>query len=143
MRKKKEEITNSVIGKNTEFKGVLKDKENVRIDGKFEGEIQTEGTVIIGEEAVVQANITAKAVDIGGKVVGDISCEGRVELFSSGSLEGKIRASDLTIAEGAFFNGECNMTPAGTGRTEFEARDVSEEENEEENAESKTPEKNE
>jgi len=139
MFKKKEEITNSVIGKNTEFKGILKDKENVRIDGKFEGEIQTEGSVIIGEEAVVQANITAKAVDIGGKVIGDINCEGRVELFSSGSLEGKIRASDLTIAEGAFFNGECNMTPAGTGGTEFEARDVSEEEN----AESETPEKSE
>jgi cytoskeletal protein CcmA (bactofilin family) len=137
MGRKKEEITNSVIGKNTEFKGVLKDKENVRIDGKFEGEIQTEGMVIIGEEAVVQANITAKAVDIGGKVTGDINCAGRVELFSSGSLEGKIRASDLTIAEGAFFNGECNMTPAGTGDTEFEARDLSEEEN----AESETPEK--
>ncbi len=139
MRKKKEEITNSVIGKNTEFKGILKDKENVRIDGKFEGEIQTEGSVIIGEEAVVQANITAKSVDIGGKVIGDIDCEGRVELFSSGSLEGKIRASDLTIGEGAFFNGECNMTPAGGGGTESEARDVSEEED----AESKTPEKSE
>lgn len=139
MRRKKEEITNSVIGKNTEFKGVLKDKENVRIDGKFEGEIQTEGMVIIGEDAVVQANITAKAVDIGGKVIGDINCAGRVELFSSGSLEGKIRASDLTIAEGAFFNGECNMTPAGTEGTEFEGRDLSEEEN----AESETPEKTE
>ena len=139
MRRKKEEITNSVIGKNTEFKGVLKDKENVRIDGKFEGEIQTEGMVIIGEDAVVQANITAKAVDIGGKVIGDINCAGRVELFSSGSLEGKIRASDLTIAEGAFFNGECNMTPAGTGGTEFEGRDLSEEEN----AESEIPEKTE
>lgn len=139
MWKKKEEITNSVIGKNTEFKGVLKDKENVRIDGKFEGEIQTEGMVIIGEEALVQANIRAKAVDIGGKVIGDISCEGRVELFSSGSLEGKIRASDLTIAEGAFFNGECNMTPAGTGGTEFEERNVSEEQK----AKGKTPEKDE
>ena len=139
MRRKKDEITNSVIGKNTEFKGVLKDKENVRIDGKFEGEIQTEGMVIVGEEAVVQANITAKAVDIGGKVTGDINCAGRVELFSSGSLQGKITASDLTISEGAFFNGECNMTPAGTGGTEFEARDLSEEEN----AESETPEKTE
>ena len=131
MRKKKEEITNSVIGKNTEFKGILKDKENVRIDGKFEGEIQTEGSVIIGEEAVVQANITAKAVDIGGKVIGDINCEGRVELFSSGSLEGKIKASDLTIAEGGFFNGECKMTPTGS-ETTLEKELFSEEEEEEE-----------
>ncbi len=139
MFKKKETITSSVIGRDTEFKGVLKDKENVRIDGKFEGEIQTEGSVIIGEEAVVQANITAKAVDIGGKVVGDINCEGRVELFSSGSLEGKIKASDLTIGPGAFFNGECNMTPGGVRGTDFEEPNVSEEEN----AESKPPEKSE
>lgn len=139
MFKKKEEITNSVIGKNTEFKGVLKDKENVRIDGKFEGEIQTEGSVIIGEEAVVRANITAKAVDIGGKVIGDINCEGRVELFSSGSLEGKIRASDLTIAQGAFFNGECNMTPAGMQSIDSEKRNVSEEQKGKKNI----PEKNE
>ncbi len=139
MFKKKETITSSVIGRDTEFKGVLKDKENIRIDGKFEGEIQTEGSVIIGEEAVVRANITAKAVDIGGKVIGDINCEGRVELFSSGSLEGKIRASDLTIAEGAFFNGECNMTPAGIRGTDFEKRDASEKRK----VERETPEKNE
>ena len=72
--------TGSVIGKETEFKGSLKDK--------------------------------AKSVSIGGKVVGDVNCEGKVELFSSGSLEGKVKASDLTIAEGALFNGECRMGPS-------------------------------
>lgn len=110
MFKKKETIkTNSIIGRGTEFKGFIKDKESIRIDGKFEGEIETEGSVIVGEGAFIKGNIKARSVSIGGKVIGDVLCEGKVELFSSGSLEGKVQASDLTIAEGAFFNGECRM----------------------------------
>jgi len=111
-KKRIENKTNSIIGPGTEFKGTLKDRESIRIDGKFEGEIETKGTVTVGEDAVVHANIKATAVTIAGKVMGDIDCEGRVEICSTGSLEGKVKASDLTIAEGAFFNGECRMNPS-------------------------------
>lgn len=103
--------TGSIIGEATEFKGTLKDKGNIRIDGKFEGEIQVEGNVIVGKDAFIKANIRAKSINISGKVVGNIDCQEKVELFSSGSLEGKVKTSDLTIAEGAFFNGECRMIP--------------------------------
>jgi len=115
MLKKKrrlEEKTSSIIGPQTEFKGVLKDKEGIRIEGKFEGELETEGSVTIGENAIVKANIKASTLIIAGKVIGDVDCEGKVEITSTGSLEGKVKASDLTIAEGAFFNGECRMTPS-------------------------------
>jgi cytoskeletal protein CcmA (bactofilin family) len=108
---KEEFKTASIIGEETEFKGTLKDKGNIRIDGKFEGEIQVEGNVIVGKDAFIKANIRAKSINISGKVVGNIDCQEKVELFSSGSLEGKVKASDLTIAEGAFFNGECRMIP--------------------------------
>jgi len=111
-KKKREAKANTLIGPGTELKGVLKDKESVRIDGRFEGEIETEGTIVIGEDATVNANIKAAEVVISGKVVGDIECDGKVEISSTGSLEGKVKASDLTIAEGAFFNGECRMNPS-------------------------------
>ena len=119
--------TSSVIGKETEFKGSLKDKESIRIDGKFEGEIEVGGNLTVGENAVIKANIKAKSVNIGGKVVGDVNCEGKVELFSSGSLEGKVKASDLTIAEGAFFNGECRMAPLRefSGKESFKPQEKS------------------
>ena len=110
-KKKRDEKTNSIIGPGTEFKGTLKDRESIRIDGKFEGEIETEGSVTVGENAVVQANIKAVKVTIAGKVIGDVDCEEKVEISPTGSLEGKVKASDLTIAEGAFFNGECRMNP--------------------------------
>ena len=117
-KKRKKFRTSSIIGRGAEFKGTLKDEESIRIDGKFEGKIQVEGNIIVGEDAIVKANIEAKSVSIGGKVVGDINSEERVELFSSGSLEGKVKASDLTIAEGAFFNGECRMVPPEEGKEE-------------------------
>lgn len=103
--------TGSIIGEGTEFKGTLKDKGSVRIDGNFEGEIEVEGDVVVGKGAFIKANIRAKSINISGKVIGNINCQEKVELFPSGSLEGKVKASDLTIAEGAFFNGECRMTP--------------------------------
>lgn len=107
-RKEKLE-TESIIGKETEFKGTVKDKESIHIDGKVEGKIQSEGDVIVGEDAIVKANIKARSISIRGKVVGNVTCQGKVELFPSGSLKGNMKASDLTIAEGAFFDGKCKM----------------------------------
>jgi len=128
-KKKRGEVkTSTVIGKETEFKGTLKNNESIRIDGKFKGEIQTEGEVIVGNGAEVQANIKAKSVSIAGKVVGDVDCEERVELFSSGSLRGKVKASNLTIDDGAFFNGECKMFQAGEIERDFEESSLDKEE---------------
>lgn len=113
MSARKEEFqTESVIGKEAELKGTLKHKENIRIDGKLEGEIQSEGDVMVGENAIVKANIEARSISISGKVEGNVTCGGKVELFPSGSLKGNIRASGLTIPEGAFFDGEFKMTKA-------------------------------
>ena len=114
-RKEKLE-TESIIGKETEFKGTLKDKESIRIDGKVEGKIQSEGEVIVGEDAIVNANIKAKSISIRGKVVGNITCQGKVELFPSGSLKGNIKASNLAIAEGVFFDGKCKMIASSESR---------------------------
>ena len=107
-RKEKLEAEN-IIGKETELKGTLKNTENIHIEGKVEGKIQSEGDVIVGEDAIVKANIQAKSASIRGKVVGNITCQGKVELFPSGSLKGNVKASDLTIPEGAFFDGKCKM----------------------------------
>lgn len=103
--------TESTVGKGTEFKGTLKGRDSIGIDGKIEGKIQVEGNVIVGEGAIVKADIQAESISIRGKVIGNVDCQGKVELLSSGSLEGNIRAPSLIIPKGAFFNGKCRMIP--------------------------------
>ncbi len=103
--------TDSIIGKGTEFKGTLKDKDSIRIDGKIEGKIQVEGNVIVGEDGIVRADIRAKSISIEGKVIGNVDCQGKVELFPSGVLQGNVKAHGLVIPKGAVFNGECRMIP--------------------------------
>jgi len=61
---------------------------------------------------MIKADIKAGSITISGAVEGNIDCKGRVEILPSGTLKGDVKASDLTIAEGAFFEGQCKMVPS-------------------------------
>jgi cytoskeletal protein CcmA (bactofilin family) len=97
----------TILGENSEFKGCLSFEGGVRIEGKFEGEIRADGDLIIGEDAVVKANISAGTVIIGGKVHGNVSSSERLELQPQGELIGDITAPMVSIAEGSVFQGKC------------------------------------
>lgn len=98
----------SYLNASTSFKGMLKSSRSVGIDGQFEGEIQSEGDVVVGREAEVKANIKAGNVIISGTVVGNISCSS-LEIQSSGRVIGNITAQSLLIAMGAVFRGQSLM----------------------------------
>jgi len=104
------------LGEGTSFKGVLAFEGTVRIDGKLEGEIITEDTLIIGEKAVVNAEINAGSVAISGKVTGDITAKERIDIHSTGEVYGNIQTPILTIEEGVIFQGNCNMHSRIEGR---------------------------
>ena len=97
------------LGKGTEFKGVITYHGTIRIDGHVEGEIITSGTLIVGESAVIQAEISGGTILIGGKVVGNVSAMERVQLLPSAVLDGTIKTPILVIEEGVRFNGHCEM----------------------------------
>jgi cytoskeletal protein CcmA (bactofilin family) len=82
---------------------------SVRIDGKFKGTIETSELITIGSSGVVEADIKAKSAIIGGKVIGNVTVEDRVELESHASLIGDLCTRDLVINEGAVFHGSCAM----------------------------------
>ena len=79
------------------------------IYGKVFGNIQSNGTVQTANGSEVNGNITAKDVAIGGKVDGDLDVEKKVTLGDTSFLTGNLKASILTIEEGAKFDGVCNM----------------------------------
>ena len=105
--------TEAVIGRQAEVNGTLKDKESVCIEGKFEGKIQVGGSVIVGKEAFIKADIQARSITIGGKVVGNVECQEELKLLPKASLQGNVKASGLVIPAGASFNGECRMISSG------------------------------
>jgi cytoskeletal protein CcmA (bactofilin family) len=106
---KEDERLETVLGPETHFQGTMRSKGAIRVDGRVEGGISAEG-VVVGETGQVQGDITAKNVVIGGKVTGNITAAGTLELQHHSQVFGDVRTSQLAIAEGAVFEGNCVMT---------------------------------
>ncbi|MBI5787283.1 MAG: polymer-forming cytoskeletal protein [Candidatus Schekmanbacteria bacterium] len=105
---------NAFLGEGTNFKGVLAFEGTVRIDGKLEGEITSEDTLVVGEHAIVNAEINVGTIVISGKISGDITAKIRVDIKSTGEVYGNIQTPILTIEEGVIFQGTCDMRRGGS-----------------------------
>jgi len=99
----------NVFGPSTRLEGHLTSDGNVRVDGIFEGSIETAGNVIVGEQARVMADIKANGVQVWGAVKGTITAVGRLEILPSGRVWGDIKVAALLIDEGGVFRGQCAM----------------------------------
>jgi len=99
----------TVLGNETIFNGVMKFKESLKIDGYFEGKIESSGSLFVEEGAEVRAEIKVGTIIISGKVVGNIEASEKLEMLGSGKVFGNIRTPNLKVAEGVEFDGECDM----------------------------------
>lgn len=117
-RAKEKEDVIAFVGKGVEFKGVITYSGTVRIDGRLEGEIHTDGELLIGEDAVITAKITAGTVVSCGKITGDITATTRVHLNAPAVLHGSVKAPLLAIEEGVVFTGTLAMTRTDQEATE-------------------------
>ena len=95
------------------FDGKLYCRGSSRIGGRIEGEIISEGLLIIEEGAVITAKIQADEAIIQGNVRGQLTASGRVELAETSCFEGDIATPSLMVAEGAQFNGSSSMSSLG------------------------------
>jgi len=109
-KKKHVEDTKAFLGKGAEFIGKLIFKGNVRIDGDFQGEIYGQGSVDVGEGALVKANIAVHSIYIGGEIQGSIEVKERVNIHSTGKLFGDVRTPIFIMEEGALFDGRSDMS---------------------------------
>ena len=107
----------NILGPSATYQGHLKADGNVRVDGHFEGSIETTGNVIVGEAAKVVADITAGNVQVWGAVKGKIVAAGRLEILPTGRVWGEIKVASLLIDEGGLFRGQSTM--AGNEREPF------------------------
>ena len=99
----------TILTSGCHFSGKLFCRGSSRIAGRIEGQLVSEGLLIIEEEAVITADIQADEVIVQGRISGTLKANARVELAPSCSVDGDIEASQLTVHEGARFNGRCTM----------------------------------
>lgn len=102
------------VAPGTLVRGELSGTTDVLIDGRVEGEVRLDATVVVGREGEVMGPVRGRTVRVGGRVRGRVEAADRVELLSSGSLEGDIAAPRIVIAEGAFFKGQVEMHGTST-----------------------------
>lgn len=103
-----------VLSKDVEIKGSIKFQKELMIDGKVEGEINSDGVLTIGENADIRGEIKTKSITVYGKVHGNITVGERCELKSRCTLQGDLKAARLVIEEGATFIGKSEVTSGKT-----------------------------
>jgi cytoskeletal protein CcmA (bactofilin family) len=102
------EIT-AFLGKGTEFKGVLSFEGTIRVDGKLDGEVVSTDTLIAGDEAFLQGEISVGTIISSGRIAGNINASQKVHILAPGIIEGNIKTPKLIIEEGVTFDGKCEM----------------------------------
>lgn len=105
----------TLLDKDAQFEGKLTFEGKVQINGRFRGEIFSEGTLIIGEGAEVDASIDINTIIIHGKVSGDIQAKKCIEMHAPAVVRGDIRSPGLVVSEGAIFEGACSMGTTEAG----------------------------
>jgi cytoskeletal protein CcmA (bactofilin family) len=98
----------TVIGPNCYMQGTIQSDGGIRIDGVFQGELETTGNLIIGESAKVVAEIEAHNVSVAGAVKGNISGN-KVEILETGRVWGDLTVNSLLLNEGAYLRGQTMM----------------------------------
>lgn len=99
----------TTLGKETDFTGVMKFRESLKVDGLFSGEIVSTGFLAIEQGAMVTANIKVGSIVIGGTVKGNIEATEKLEMLATGKVIGNIKTAKLKIADGVVFEGKCEM----------------------------------
>jgi cytoskeletal protein CcmA (bactofilin family) len=106
MRHGRHQIT-AFLGRDTEFEGSLSFKGIVRIDGRFKGDVKGEGTLIVGETAVMECDLHAATVIVSGEVRGHIIAGDKIEALAPAKVFGDVEAPSVIINAGVVFEGNC------------------------------------
>lgn len=104
---------NGFLDRGSAFEGELEFEDTMRIDGRFTGKIRSKHELIIGESAVIDAEINVGRVAISGTVRGRINADEKIEIHKAGRVFCEIATPNLLIEEGATFQGSCSMPGKG------------------------------
>lgn len=127
LRKRQEPIQEKVLDVDASMQGTMafRDPVNLKINGKFEGKLDTKGKLMVGEHATVNADIKGEQITVAGKVNGNISATKDLKVISPAHIIGDIATPLLSVAEGAIIDGNIKMSAGGRkGKESLSAEDV-------------------
>ncbi len=108
MKKIEKNIT-TIIGKDAVCDGGITAPGSVRIDGVVKGSVKVTGALVAGPDSVIEGDVEAASVLIGGVVNGNITAPEKTELTQTAKITGDITTGIIVIDEKAIFQGKCNM----------------------------------
>jgi cytoskeletal protein CcmA (bactofilin family) len=112
----KDEI-NAFLGAGTSYEGKLNFEGSVRVDGNFVGEVASEGTLVVGQEATVEGMLKVGQLVLSGQVRGEVEARQKVVLHKSANLIGSVKTPVLVMEEGAILEGEVIMGTLAGGQS--------------------------
>ena len=111
MLQKKEELPiKAYLGSDALFKGTLSFEGTVRIDGRFEGTVQTKDTLVVGETGDMQADVDVGILVCKGKLKGTVVASKKIEMHPASKITGNVKTPAVSIELGAVLDGQLNMT---------------------------------
>jgi cytoskeletal protein CcmA (bactofilin family) len=108
---------NAFLGAGTNYHGKLHFQGAVRIDGNFQGEVVSEGTLVIGQDAVVDGQVKVGQLVLSGRIKGEVEAKNKVVLHKTANLQGNIRTPVLVVEEGAVLEGQLVMGSLDTAKS--------------------------
>ncbi|MEJ2095705.1 MAG: polymer-forming cytoskeletal protein [Deltaproteobacteria bacterium] len=110
MKKEKDDAVSTLLGRDAAFEGNLDFRGAVRLDGKLKGKISSAGgTLIVGEKAMIEADICVDTLIIKGRIHGTVEARKGIEAYPPAHITGNIQAPVISINSGVVFNGTCTM----------------------------------
>jgi cytoskeletal protein CcmA (bactofilin family) len=128
-RLKQSDQVSGFLDKGTNVTGELEFAGTLRIDGNFQGSISTADNLVIGEHAVVHADIKVGEIEIHGQFFGRIEAKNRIEIFPSGRVRGDLHTPVLCVNPGAVLDGGTHMAAENCDETTVTTQVVAQEPN--------------
>jgi len=103
------------LGSDSSVEGTIEFQGTIRLDGRVSGKISSSGgTLIVGEEAVIDADVTVGTIIVMGEISGTINATERLEVYPPGRVNGDVQAAIISIEPGGILNGNCSMKTQAT-----------------------------
>ena len=101
----------NILNSDVELKGTLKFSGELTFDGKLDGDINSEGTLHLGDNAVIKGTIDVGSVIVRGKITGNVIAKEKIDIKAKTELFGDVRSAKLVIEEGVTFVGKSEVNP--------------------------------